>query len=118
VINNYKRVNSGGALYNNIGGQLALLYPGGGCGDLSKHHFFKQHKFTISFENSQAPGYITEKVLHSKMAGCIPLYWGDKDTDTDFGGKLDTKRKNVSYDIQKDIWQFHIQIKKSIFQSQ
>ena len=84
VINNYKRVNSGGALYNNIGGQLALLYPGGGCGDLSKHHFFKQHKFTISFENSQAPGYITEKVLHSKMAGCIPLYWGDKDTDTDF----------------------------------
>jgi len=84
VINNYKRVNSGGALYNNIGGQLALLYPGGGCGDLSKHQFFKQHKFTISFENSQAPGYITEKVLHSKMAGCIPLYWGDKDTDTDF----------------------------------
>jgi GR25 family glycosyltransferase involved in LPS biosynthesis len=84
VINNYKKVNSGGALYNNIGGQLALLYPGGGCGDLSKHHFFKQHKFTISFENSQAPGYITEKVLHSKMAGCIPLYWGDKDTDTDF----------------------------------
>jgi len=84
VINKYKKVNSGGALYNNIGGQLGLLYPGGGCGDISKHHFFKQHKFTISFENSQAPGYITEKVLHSKMAGCIPLYWGDKDTDSDF----------------------------------
>ena len=27
----------------------------------------------------------------------------DKDTDIDFGGKLDTKRKGVSYDIQKDI---------------
>jgi len=84
VVNAYKRVNSGGALYNNIGGQLNLLYPGGGCGDISKHHFFRQHKFTISFENSQAPGYITEKVLHAKMAGCIPIYWGDAGTDTDF----------------------------------
>jgi len=27
----------------------------------------------------------------------------DKDTDIDFGGKLDTKRKSASYDIQKDI---------------
>jgi GR25 family glycosyltransferase involved in LPS biosynthesis len=84
AINAYKRVNSGGALFNNIGEQLALKYPGGGCGDISKHHFFAKHKFSISFENSQASGYITEKVLHAKMAGCVPLYWGDKDTDTDF----------------------------------
>lgn len=84
AINNYKKVNSGGALYNNIGGQLSLKYPGGGCGDISKYHFFSNHKFTISFENSQAPGYITEKVLHSKIAGCIPIYWGDNETDTDF----------------------------------
>jgi GR25 family glycosyltransferase involved in LPS biosynthesis len=83
-VNEYKRVNSGGALYNNIGQQLSLKYAGGGCGDISKYHFFSIHKFTISFENSQAPGYITEKVLHAKMAGCVPLYWGDKDTATDF----------------------------------
>jgi GR25 family glycosyltransferase involved in LPS biosynthesis len=83
-IDSYKRVNSGGALYNNIGGQLSLKYAGGGCGDISKYKFFENHKFTISFENSQAAGYITEKVLHSKMAGCIPLYWGDADTDSDF----------------------------------
>ena len=79
AVHRYKHVDSGGALYNNIGGQLALTYPGGGCGDISKHHFFKEHRFTLSFENSQAPGYITEKVLHSKMAGCVPIYWGDKD---------------------------------------
>jgi GR25 family glycosyltransferase involved in LPS biosynthesis len=82
-VNAYKKVNSGGGLYNNIGGQLELKYPGGGCGDLSKHAFFSQHQFTLSFENSQAPGYITEKVLHAKMAGCIPLYWGTQ-TDSDF----------------------------------
>ena len=84
AITSYKKVNSGGALYNNIGGQLSLKYPGGGCGDISIYQFFSKQQFTISFENSQAPGYITEKVLHSKMAGCVPLYWGDKDTDTDF----------------------------------
>jgi GR25 family glycosyltransferase involved in LPS biosynthesis len=84
TMNNYKPVNSGGALYNNIGGQLSLKYPGGGCGDISKHHFFAEHKFTISFENAQSPGYITEKLLHAKMAGCVPLYWGDADTTSDF----------------------------------
>lgn len=76
-LNQYKQVSSGGAYQNNIGGQLQLKYPGGGCGDISKHNFFADHKFTISFENSQAPGYITEKLLHAKMAGCVPLYWGD-----------------------------------------
>ena len=87
AINSYKPVNSGGALFNNIGGQLALKYPGGGCGDISKHHFFADHKFTISFENSKASGYITEKLLHSKMAGCVPLYWGDSDAHLDFVGE-------------------------------
>lgn len=84
VVNDYKKVNSGGALYNNIGGQLSLKYPGGGCGDLSKHDFFTKHRYTISFENSQAPGYITEKLLHAKMAGCLPLYWGDAEAHLDF----------------------------------
>ena len=84
AVNAYKKVDSGGALYNNIGGPLALKYPGGGCGDLSKHAFFADHRFTISFENAQVPGYITEKVLHAKMAGCVPIYWGDTHTDTDF----------------------------------
>ena len=84
AVNSYKPVNSGGALFNNIGGQLSLKYPGGGCGDISKHKFFSDHKFTISFENSQASGYITEKVLHAKMAGCVPIYWGDENTNSDF----------------------------------
>ena len=75
----YQHVTSGGALYNNIGGQLDLKYAGGGCGDVSKYHCFEKHRFTLSFENSQAPGYVTEKLLHAKMAGCVPLYWGDAD---------------------------------------
>lgn len=84
ALDSYKKVDSGGDLYNNIGGRLELKYPGGGGGDIPKYNFLSNHKFSLSFENSQAPGYITEKVLHAKMAGCVPLYWGDINTDTDF----------------------------------
>lgn len=83
ALHTHRPVTSGGALFNNIGGPLALKYPGGGSGDLSKHHFFSQHQFSLSFENAQQEGYITEKVLHAKMAGCVPLYWG-ANTDSDF----------------------------------
>ena len=95
VLNNYKTVNSGGALFNNIGGQLSLKYPGGGCGDISKHHFFAEHRYTISFENSQSAGYVTEKLLHAKMAGCVPLYWGDA-TTTDFVPNSFINLSNIS----------------------
>lgn len=40
--------------------------------------------------------------LHTPGYGKLGVHY-DKDTDIDFGGTLDTKRKNVSYDIQKDI---------------
>lgn len=81
-------VNSAGALFNNIGGPLHSLYGGGGGGDVAKHEFLQGHKFNICFENSAAPGYVTEKLLHAKMAGCVPVYWGDgswaaKDFDPD-----------------------------------
>ena len=84
AVHAYQPVSSGGALFNNIGGPLALKYPGGGGGDLSKHAFFAEHRYTISFENSQAAGYVTEKLLHAKMAGCIPLYWGDAAASAEF----------------------------------
>ena len=34
------------------------------------------YNFTIAFENSDYPGYITEKIIHAFIAGTIPLYWG------------------------------------------
>ena len=101
LLNSYKKVNSGGELYNNIGGRLNLKYPGGGCGDIPKLKFFENHKFTLCFENSQAPGYITEKVLHSKMGGCVPIYWGDIDTNSDFvpNSFINVSQYNKSEDI-------------------
>lgn len=85
-------VRSAGALFNNIGGPLHSLYGGGGGGDVAKHEFLQGHKFNICFENSAAPGYVTEKLLHAKLAGCVPIYWGDASgaaADFDPAGFLD-----------------------------
>jgi len=84
TVNAYKRVNSGGAFMNNIGGPLKALYAGGGGGDQVKVEFLNRHQFCICYENCVAPGYVTEKLLHAKMAGCIPLYRGSEDAVKDF----------------------------------
>ncbi|MGH7793264.1 MAG: glycosyltransferase family 10 domain-containing protein, partial [Thermodesulfobacteriota bacterium] len=36
----------------------------------------KEYNFILAFENTDYPGYITEKIIHAFMAGTIPLYWG------------------------------------------
>lgn len=37
------------------------------------------YNFTIAFENSDHPGYISEKIIHAFIAGTVPLYWGGGD---------------------------------------
>jgi GR25 family glycosyltransferase involved in LPS biosynthesis len=82
----YKQVDSAGALFNNVGPILAAG-PGGGGGELKKHEFLKDYKFALTFENSSDPGYCTEKLLHAKASGCIPIYWGDPKVNRDFDTK-------------------------------
>ena len=45
----------------------------------AKDEFFLQHphQFSIAFENTSYPGYCTEKLMDSFLAGSLPLYWGD-----------------------------------------
>ena len=89
ALNAYRRVSSGGAYMNNIGGPIHHMYGGGGGGDVAKHAFLKDHTYSICYENSSAPGYVTEKLLHAKLAGCVPLYWGaDASVDFDSAGFL------------------------------
>jgi len=84
ALNGYKPVRSGGNFRNNIGGPLTHLYGGGGGGDVAKHTFLKEHVFNLCYENGLGPGYVTEKLLHAKMAGCVPLYWGSDTAAIDF----------------------------------
>lgn len=47
----------------------------------SKRHFLGKYKFNIAFENSSAPGYITEKLTDAYLGNTVPIYWGgDGDT--------------------------------------
>lgn len=52
------------------------------CDDLwkdfqnDKHYYLQQYRINICPENSNADGYVTEKVFQAIDAGCIPLYWG------------------------------------------
>jgi GR25 family glycosyltransferase involved in LPS biosynthesis len=44
----------------------------------------ESYKFAITYENAKAPGYVTEKLLHAKAAGCVPIYWGAAEVADDF----------------------------------
>lgn len=84
ILNSYKPVDSAGRLYNNVGDVLFTGIPGGGGGELKKLDFLKDYKFCISYENSSTQGYVTEKILAAKAAGCVPIYWGALDVAQDF----------------------------------
>lgn len=89
-LSQYKEVDSAGRLFNNVGDVLFVENGGGGGGELKKHEFLKDYKFCFAYENSRHEGYVTEKMLAAKAAGCVPLYWGDLGVKRDFdGGFLD-----------------------------
>lgn len=72
----YKFVQSTGSVMNNTGYRMR-----------SKTKELKSYKFTIAFENSIQPGYVTEKLLDPLVAGSVPIYWGDESILGDFNKK-------------------------------
>ena len=77
-LNNYNKVDC----FGKIGGFNQL-----GEGEKIKMGTISNYKFNICFENSIYPGYYTEKILHAKIAGCIPIYYSDNDMSIDFNNK-------------------------------
>jgi alpha(1,3/1,4) fucosyltransferase len=84
ALNKWRPVHSAGAFLNNIGGPIPCSYGGGGGGDQAKVAYLRDHEYCLCYENSVAPGYVTEKLLHAKLAGCIPLYRGPVEAAQDF----------------------------------
>lgn len=56
-------------------------------GEKHKLDLISNYKFSLCYENSITPGYHTEKLLHGKVVGNIPIYYGDKTVDKDFNSK-------------------------------
>jgi alpha(1,3/1,4) fucosyltransferase len=72
-LSKYKKVDSGGRYLNNIGAPVA-----------DKISFMEPYKFTIAFENSSYPGYVTEKIYQPMFMQTIPIYWGSPNIGRDF----------------------------------
>jgi hypothetical protein len=53
-------------------------------GEKYKMDLISNYKFSLCYENSVSPGYHTEKLLHGKIAGNVPIYYGDKTVNEDF----------------------------------
>jgi len=80
LLSEYKRVDSGGAVLNNIGECV-------GERDQDRIAWQKEYKFSIAFENSSKPGYTTEKILFALQAHTIPIYWGNPEIAKDFNAQ-------------------------------
>ncbi len=76
-LSQYKRVESGGRLLNNIGGPIPNVVG-------AKVNFLKTCKFNIAFENAAIPGYTTEKLFEALQAYTLPIYWGNPLVARDF----------------------------------
>jgi GR25 family glycosyltransferase involved in LPS biosynthesis len=87
ILNEWRGVDAGGRLFCNLPSGPVPAGLGGGGGELAKVDFYRNYKYVIAYENSASPGYVTEKILHAKAAGCVPIYWGDKFVDRDFEAK-------------------------------
>lgn len=72
-LSEYKQVDSGGKVLNNIG-----------CRVDDKRAYLARCKFTIAFENESHRGYATEKIIEPLLMGSIPIYWGDPEIEDDF----------------------------------
>ena len=72
-LSEYKQVDSGGKIENNMGGCVA-----------DKLDFIAGYKFTLAFENSQVDGYTTEKLTDPMRVNSLPVYWGNPNVHLDF----------------------------------
>lgn len=66
LLSQYRPIDSGGRYLNNIGAFVK-----------DKSSWQKEYKFSLCFENSSTPGYLTEKLIQAYAAHTIPIYWGD-----------------------------------------
>ena len=64
-LNKYKNVDMGGKYKNNVGRVK------------NKIEFLSSYKFSISMENTEGNGYLSEKIIESFISGTIPIYYGD-----------------------------------------
>lgn len=78
LMQQYKNVDCPGKILHNFDSDKLSLRGDVESWHKSKLLFLNDYKFNIAFENSSAPGYITEKLVDCYMANTVPIYWGSE----------------------------------------
>lgn len=81
-LNNYKNIDCFGKCH-----KMQIPQVKNHAGELEKMKVISGYKFSICFENAIPGGWYTEKLLHSKVAGNIPIYYSDELYHHDFNKK-------------------------------
>lgn len=68
-------------------GRNAISLPAGSDSNNNKLDTIAKYRFNMCFENTILFGYCTEKLIHAKLAGCVPIYWGDHAGVAEFNQK-------------------------------
>jgi len=101
TVRKYKNVDCFGKCH-----EIAIPQKQNHGGFYEKVDVISKYKFSICFENAIEPGgFYTEKLLHAKIAGNIPVYWSDKRFSEDFNEKCCLNLINYSNmdDLLEDI---------------
>lgn len=92
--------------------KLNYYKPVHGFGKVFGRHFseckvdlMENYRYNICFENSITEGYVTEKLLEAKVAGCVPIYFGDDSAARDFNEKcyINYRKMNTPDDLLQKV---------------
>ena len=86
-----KPVDSAGRALNNTGWRVPL-------GRAPKMDFLRRYKFNICYENTDVPGWTTEKFTDALASGTVPIFWGDITVKEQFNREAFIDRRDFASD--------------------
>lgn len=94
-----------------FGKYKAVKSPGTGKNNMPDHplvksiedklNFLRKCKFTIAFDSTEMPGFVTEKIFHAFAAQTIPIYFGDPTINKHFNRKAFINVADYDFDLEK-----------------
>lgn len=83
---------------------------------------YSEYNFVIAMENTNVPGYITEKIMNAYSGGAIPIYWGTSEVNEFFNkdsfvnvSDFDSIDECVEYVINMETEKIHWMMDQPIF---
>jgi hypothetical protein len=103
-------LSGGSALSRRRARAVARAYRGE-IAPLAKIDVLGKYKFSLCYENTSFPGYITEKIFDCFAAGCIPIYLGAPDAAEAIPPDcfIDARRFRDLHSLERFLWSVNAQ---------